>query len=304
MCDGGDPTLCTPICGDGLVRGEPCDDGDLDPGDGCSPDCELEAGWSCDQEPSICSAPPICPPQTQVESGALLESCKAYRDAGYEASGAYFIDPDGSGPRESVAVVCDMITDGGGWTIIANNDNADAEPSGCQPRFATAAGLECGEPACDADFAARADGILFSQLAWAAYSGDFVVAAANVLVFDTPVALPNAAQWALSSDQQNTTLPEWAALPLITCNDVSPSRIERVRNKQAGTGGAYPAGEIVSIFDGNSDDNGKGNMSFTDDHTGGNGSLNGLDDFQDGAGCGDSWAPKANRGASTFVMIR
>ena len=55
-CDGGSPTVCTPICGDGLIRGaEVCDDGDLDSGDGCSDTCLVEAGFTCDGgEPTVC----------------------------------------------------------------------------------------------------------------------------------------------------------------------------------------------------------------------------------------------------------
>ncbi|KAJ1639493.1 hypothetical protein T492DRAFT_856395 [Pavlovales sp. CCMP2436] len=41
--------LCVPTCGDGLrVLGvEPCDDNNTISGDGCSAECELEAGFEC-----------------------------------------------------------------------------------------------------------------------------------------------------------------------------------------------------------------------------------------------------------------
>jgi cysteine-rich repeat protein len=42
------------ICGDGLLVGEACDDGDLDDGDGCSSTCTIESGFTCLSEPSIC----------------------------------------------------------------------------------------------------------------------------------------------------------------------------------------------------------------------------------------------------------
>jgi fibro-slime domain-containing protein len=44
-CSGGS---CTSTCGDGLVIGEACDDGNLDANDGCSPTCTIEDGFSCE----------------------------------------------------------------------------------------------------------------------------------------------------------------------------------------------------------------------------------------------------------------
>ena len=39
---------CLERCGDGLNYGiNECDDGNLDSGDGCSPDCKVEDGWKC-----------------------------------------------------------------------------------------------------------------------------------------------------------------------------------------------------------------------------------------------------------------
>ena len=43
-------------CGNGEVEGrEGCDDGNTDPGDGCDGVCDVEVGWSCEDEPSACS---------------------------------------------------------------------------------------------------------------------------------------------------------------------------------------------------------------------------------------------------------
>ncbi len=51
---------CTPVsCGDGVVNepaGEQCDDGNGAPGDGCDSLCQVEPGFSCPGEPSVCSA--------------------------------------------------------------------------------------------------------------------------------------------------------------------------------------------------------------------------------------------------------
>jgi cysteine-rich repeat protein len=38
------------VCGDGILNascGEECDDGNLFPCDGCSPECVIEEGWVC-----------------------------------------------------------------------------------------------------------------------------------------------------------------------------------------------------------------------------------------------------------------
>lgn len=44
------------VCGDGLLSElEACDDGNLLEEDGCSPTCELEPGWQCTGEPSVCT---------------------------------------------------------------------------------------------------------------------------------------------------------------------------------------------------------------------------------------------------------
>jgi cysteine-rich repeat protein len=46
-CDMASPTACAPICGDGVRLGtEGRDDDNLEPEDGCSSVCEVEAGWT------------------------------------------------------------------------------------------------------------------------------------------------------------------------------------------------------------------------------------------------------------------
>ena len=44
-------------CGDGAIGvGESCDDGNLEAGDGCSGQCEIEPGYRCFHTPSLCYA--------------------------------------------------------------------------------------------------------------------------------------------------------------------------------------------------------------------------------------------------------
>jgi cysteine-rich repeat protein len=43
-------------CGNGIIeQGETCDDGNTLNGDGCSITCQIESGWTCSGEPSVCS---------------------------------------------------------------------------------------------------------------------------------------------------------------------------------------------------------------------------------------------------------
>jgi len=46
-----------PVCGNNVIEsGEVCDDGDSSGGDGCSGFCQVEPGWVCVGEPSVCVA--------------------------------------------------------------------------------------------------------------------------------------------------------------------------------------------------------------------------------------------------------
>ncbi|MDD5739408.1 MAG: hypothetical protein PHO20_01420 [Candidatus Peribacteraceae bacterium] len=54
------PTDCAaggPTCGNGGIEGtEKCDDGNMVSGDGCSyPACQIESGWTCTGQPSVCN---------------------------------------------------------------------------------------------------------------------------------------------------------------------------------------------------------------------------------------------------------
>ena len=82
----------TTICGNGVLeKGEQCDDGNALEGDGCSAMCE---------------------------AAKALKNCAAILAADAKAkTGWYTIDIDGpTGSTPAKTVVCDMTTDGGGWT--------------------------------------------------------------------------------------------------------------------------------------------------------------------------------------------
>lgn len=58
-CSGFGPGLCSQdsVCGNGLIETPPenCDDGNSDSNDGCSDDCLEELGFTCEDEPSVCT---------------------------------------------------------------------------------------------------------------------------------------------------------------------------------------------------------------------------------------------------------
>jgi fibro-slime domain-containing protein len=59
---------CAAVCGDGnvdMAAGEECDDGNTVPGDGCSADCKLEAGFNCTTEQHTDTEPCSADPNTQ-----------------------------------------------------------------------------------------------------------------------------------------------------------------------------------------------------------------------------------------------
>jgi cysteine-rich repeat protein len=122
---GGSPSVCTPICGDGLVRGsEPCDDGNVNGGDGCSAACETEIGFQCSGEPSACDG--IC-------GDGLIHGTEACDD-GNVASG------------DGCASSCDVET---GYACAGT-------PSSCAPICGD--GLILGGEACDDGNVAASDG--------------------------------------------------------------------------------------------------------------------------------------------------
>lgn len=56
----------------------------------------------------------------------VAASCLAYRDEhGVQVSGVYPIDPDGAGPGAPFMVHCEMVADGGGWTLVVKVDGRE-----------------------------------------------------------------------------------------------------------------------------------------------------------------------------------
>jgi cysteine-rich repeat protein len=114
-------------CGDGiLVAGEQCDDGDLDPGDGCDAACQIEAGYQCSGAPSVCTrcGDGILAPGEQCDDGDL--------DPGDGCDAACQIEPG-----HACAGVPSVCTPGCGDGMLGGSEECDdgntAPGDGCAP---------------------------------------------------------------------------------------------------------------------------------------------------------------------------
>ncbi len=128
-------------CGDGILRTdleqgrddgfEECDDGNTESGDRCSGSCLIELcgngrvdhGESCDDGNGVdfdtCTTD--CEWVPGKSPGGAVRHCLHLKSiAPNSTSGIYWIDPDAAGEVDPLRVRCDMSTDGGGWTHVAN----------------------------------------------------------------------------------------------------------------------------------------------------------------------------------------
>jgi len=106
------------------------------------------------------------------------KSCKDWRDLHYTTSGAYTIDPDGNGPNAALSVYCDMVTDGGGWTLVGRSAPRTPAGTGCNGGLGLANGAfgwkygggSLGDDANPYSLNVLAAGLGFSQVLFGEYT--------------------------------------------------------------------------------------------------------------------------------------
>lgn len=148
---------CVPVCGDGGPdSGEQCDDANQLSGDGCTPGCVLESGWSCAGQPSACS--PIC------GDGAVrgAEGCDDQNSVTGDGCGANCLQENGwtcAGQPSACAPIC------GDGVLVAGeecDDGGQVGGDGCTVTCSTEDGWGCvGQPSvCETSCG---DGLILGQ---------------------------------------------------------------------------------------------------------------------------------------------
>ena len=136
--------LVSATCGNGTIEGtDVCDDNDTTTGDGCNDTCQIETGYSCDGEPSICVpvcgdgliiAPESCDDNDNMTGDGCNDICQM--EIGFECS---------SGEPSMCYPIC------GDGLILGTeqcDDNSTTTGDGCDDTCQIETGYSCdgGEP--------------------------------------------------------------------------------------------------------------------------------------------------------------
>ena len=138
VCTNG--TCAAPACADGIKNGG---ETDVDCGGVCATKCAV--GKACAAS-ADCGSGAVCTGNVCV----LPTSCKSIL-AGKPgiASGVYTLDPDGAGAKPSFQAYCDMVSDGGGWTLALKADGAKQTFTYAAPLWTNATLLATDKPDLD-----------------------------------------------------------------------------------------------------------------------------------------------------------
>jgi cysteine-rich repeat protein len=143
-CDDQCKIIVGAACGDGVIdAGETCDDANTTNGDGCSSACQVENGFSCAGEPSVCTLDPVCGNGT-VEAGETCDDANTANNDGCSSVCAVENGFSCAGQPSVCAGICgDGLIRGGEGCDDANTTAGDGCDAACQVE----GGFTCaGEP--------------------------------------------------------------------------------------------------------------------------------------------------------------
>jgi predicted ribosomally synthesized peptide with SipW-like signal peptide len=115
-CDGTTDEGCA-VCGDGAVEGtETCDDGNVNNNDGCSLACDVESGWQCSGQPSVCTeSDEVCGDGIDNDGDGLAdEDCTPWINE-------IHYDNTGTDVNEGVEIAGEAGVTLTGWKIVSYN---------------------------------------------------------------------------------------------------------------------------------------------------------------------------------------
>lgn len=144
-------------CGDGELeaeRDEECDDNNVFGGDGCSPGCDIEPGWSC---PDVGGACVVLCGNAVLDSGETCDDQNTADDDGCSAECLF--EPGWACAVPGIRCTADECGDGIVAGIEECDDGDDDGGDGCSDRCEVEAGFACATAGADCQTTTCGDGI-------------------------------------------------------------------------------------------------------------------------------------------------